>query len=236
MRRRSSRSRLALASIGTSWLWCALALSLSWSGPARAEIFKWVDEGSVVHYTTNRASIPIKFQDTVKIVETPPAAPPPVMREAELPPLPGPLLGEEELPPPRQGTSDVTGRLLEPAPAPPAEAAPRTRTASIAPSSALTLKSFSGKSEGWWRAQFYQQHQTVDRQQKIVDTHRTRLRQIIKSHAGGEQVLPLEDDPDFQKMADVLPREENRLNQIKRNFRRLEARADQLRIPESWRE
>jgi hypothetical protein len=199
-----------------------------------------VDESGIVHYTTNRASIPVKFQDTVKIVETPAAAPPPLMREAELPPLPGPEFGEEDLPsellPPREGSSDVTGTLLESAPARKSEPAPRTRTASIKPASPLTIKAYTGKGEGWWRAQFYQQHQAVDRQQKIVDTHRTRLRQIIKSHAGGEQVLPLEDDPDFQKMADILPREENRLNQLKRNLRRLEARADQLRIPGSWRE
>lgn len=232
MRRRVSFSASTLAfACGV-----ALAACLSWPGAGRAEIFKWVDENSVVHYTANRASVPIKFQDTVKIVETPPAAPPPLMLEADLPPLSGPGFGEEELPPPRQGTSDVTGSLLQGAPAPRTEAAPRTRTASVAPISPLNMKAYAGKGDGWWRAQFYQQRQAVDRQQKIVDTHRTRLRGIIKSHAGGEQVLPLEDDPDFQKMADILPREENRLNQLKRNLRRLEARADQLRIPESWRE
>ncbi len=221
---------------------CGLALVAFISVPAaaRAEIFKWVDENSVVHYTTNRASIPIKFQDTVKIVETPPVITPPLMREAELPPLPGPSFGEEELPldlpSPRPGSSDVTGNLLQSEPAPKAEPTPRTRTASIAPPSRLDVKAYTGKGEGWWHAQFYQQREAVGRQQTIVDTHRTRLRQIIKSHAGGEQVLPLEDDPEFQKMADVLPREENRLNQLKRNLRRLEARADQLRIPGSWRE
>ena len=220
----------------------ALLASLACPSPGRAEIFKWVDDNSVVHYTTNRAGIPIKFQDTVKIVETPPA--PPLLRTSDLPHLPElePPITEEslpgELPPPRGGT-DVTGSMLRSGAAPraaPSGAVPRTRTASIARTSPLALKAYVGKGEGWWRAQFYQQRDTVERQQKIVDAHRTRLRKIIKSHAGGEQVLPLEDDPDFQKMADVLPREENRLNQLKRNLRRLDARADELRVPESWRE
>lgn len=213
----------------------ALAAPLRWPMPVQAEIFKWVDDNSIVHYTTNRASVPIKFQDTVKIVETPAA--PPLLGGREIPSLPElePPITEENLPAPRGGT-DVTGSLLRsggPVTPVPTETKPRTRTASISP---LDVKAYVGKGEGWWRVQFYQQRDSVERQQKIVDTHRTRLRQIIKSHAGGEQVLPLEDDPDFQKMADILPREENRLNQLKRNLRRLEARADALRVPEAWRD
>jgi hypothetical protein len=132
----------------------------------RAEIFKWVDESSIVHYTTNRASIPVKFQDTVKIVETPPASPPPLMREDELPPLPGPGFGEEDLPsdlpPPLGGSSDVTGTLLQSEPARKAEPAPRTRTASIKPASPPSRPTGRARC---WRAQFYRQ-QAVDRRRR----------------------------------------------------------------------
>jgi hypothetical protein len=232
---------------------CLLAAGalLPLPSPALAEIFKWVDENNIVHYTANRASIPIKFQDTVKIVETPPEAPPLIRREVALPDtaLPAGVPGVEEqdlsdVPArPRDGRTDVTGDLLQggrETPRTGAESAGTrpapVRSASLGPSARLPLKEYVGKSEGWWRSHFYQSRQAVDRQQAIVDAHRKKLREIIKSHAGGNEVLPLEDDPDFQKMANILPREENRLNQLKRNLRKLEARAQELRVPDSWRE
>ncbi|OGP83989.1 MAG: hypothetical protein A2Y95_10390 [Deltaproteobacteria bacterium RBG_13_65_10] len=212
--------------------------------PAGAEVFKWTDENSVVHYTANRASIPIKFQDTVKIVETPPEMP--LARTREFPAsetgIPG--LEEEELPadssrgaPPSR--TDVTGNVLVSGQGAAAKSA-RTKTegreASIPRSAALPMQGYLGRGEGWWRAQFLESLRGVERQQQIVESYRDRLRQIIKSHSGGDAVLPLEDDPEFQKMANILPREESRLNQLKRNMRRLQARANELRIPSDWRE
>lgn len=226
-------------------LQCLILAAILTPSPARAEIFKWIDENEVVHYTANRASIPIKFQDTVKIVE--PSRSPTLFRSRALPvpeTAPGAGLagvGEEALPPERPGEApvrggDVVGGVLSsvdrPAPAPEEPSDQTLRTARTTP---LGLKGYAAKGEGWWRAQFVQSQDAVEKQQTIVNAHRQSLRKIIKSHASGNEVIPLEDNPEFQKMARVLPREENRLNQLKRNLRRLEARANDLRIPESWR-
>jgi hypothetical protein len=211
--------------------------------PAAAEIFKWIDENDIVHYTANRASIPIKFQDTVKIVEPP--ASPTLFRTRDIPAREGapglPGMAEDVLPAEHPGEAaigenDVVGGVLST----PRRAAPRAEQPSREPvrtarTTPLGLKGYAAKEEGWWRSQFIQRQDAVAKQQGIVNAHRQSLRKIIKSHASGNEVIPLEDDPDFQKMARVLPREENRLNQLKRNLRRLAARADDLRIPESWR-
>ncbi len=224
-----------------------LALAGAWllaAPPAGAEIFKWIDENSVVHYTANRASIPIKFQDTVKIVETPPETPLVRTREVPLPEAGVPAIEEEELPSETSESaphnqSDVTGHVLASGRAGAAKpTAPRNegRQASIPTSAALPMHGYLGRGEGWWRGQFLDARSAVERQQTIVESYRDRLRQVIKSHSGGDAVLPLEDDPEFQKMANILPREESRLNQLKRNLRRLEARANELRIPSDWRQ
>jgi hypothetical protein len=223
-----------------------LVLAGAWllaAPPAGAEIFKWIDENNVVHYTANRASIPVKFQDTVKIVETPPETPLVRTRELPLSETGTPSVEEEELPSETSGgtprnQSDVTGHVLSSdrsGAAGSGASAPEARHASIPRSAALPMHGYLGRGEGWWRAQFLDARAAVERQQTIVDSYRDRLRVVIKSHSGGDAVLPLEDDPEFQKMANVLPREESRLNQLKRNLRRLEARADELRIPSDWR-
>jgi len=213
-------------------------------GPAWGEVFKWVDDNEVAHYTSNRASIPIKYQDTVKLVETRSDAGLYRTREITLPEGPVPGFDEEPLAPepaagPRKTGTDVVGDVLEGEAegTPAAEAAPEsTRRTGIRRIARLGLREYTGKGEAWWRAQFAQARALVDKQQQVVDSHRDQLRQIIKSHASGNEVLPLEDDPEFQKLARILPREESRLNQHKRDLRRLDARATELRIPESWRQ
>jgi hypothetical protein len=240
MKRWSLCLRIAVGTLQCLILTAILSLS-----SARAEIFKWIDENEVVHYTANRASIPIKFQDTVKIVEPPSS--PTLFRSRRVPvpeTAPGADLGgveEEALPPERPGEApvrkgDVVGGVLSsanrPSAAPEASSGQPLRTARTTP---LALQGYAAKGEGWWRAQFIQSQDAVEKQQGIVNVHRQSLRKIIKSHASGNEVIPLEDDPEFQKMAHVLPREESRLNQLKRKLRRLEARANDLRIPESWR-
>lgn len=210
---------------------------------ADAQVFKWIDENKVAHYTSNRASIPIKYQDTVKIVEPEPRSDLFRTREVTLPQAGPPDLQEEYLPPepafaPRKPGTDVVGAVLE---TPGTDAAPANRAEAQEPparprrTSRLGLKAYTGKSEGWWHSRFARADTLVDKQQRIVDAHRKKLRKIIKSHASGNEVIPLEDDAEFQKMARVLPREEGRLNKFKRERRRLQARADEMRIPDSWK-
>ncbi|MFQ5457922.1 MAG: DUF4124 domain-containing protein [Myxococcota bacterium] len=211
--------------------------------PAAGQVFKWVDENEVAHYTSNRASIPIKYQDTVKIVEADTRSNLFQTREVPLPGTGTPGLQEEYLPPepasvPRKTGTDVVGGVLETpegAGTPQGAARPAEPRGRPARTARLGLKSYTGKGEGWWRARFSQAGGLVEKQQRIVDAHRNQLRKIIKSHASGNEVVPLEDDAKFQKMARVLPREESRLNKFKRDLRRLEARADELRIPDDWR-
>jgi hypothetical protein len=208
-----------------------------------AEIFKYIDDNEVVHYTANRASIPIRYQDTVKIVRPPASShlfrapdvpiPEPVYPEIEGGPLPPGVAGE-----PGDGGADVVGGVLSSRATRPSgqeseEAA--SRPARRTTTARLGLRAYSNKSEGWWRSQFIRERRVISDQRQIVDAHRKNLRKIIKSHASGNEVLPLEDDPEFQKMARILPREENRLNQFKRSLRKLEARANELRISDSWR-
>ena len=210
---------------------------------ADAQVFKWIDQNEVAHYTSNRASIPIKYQDTVKIVETESRSDLFRTREVTLPQAGPPDLHEEYLPPepaftPRKPGTDVVGDVLETpgtAASPANEATAQPPPARQRRTTRLGLKAYTGKSEGWWRSRFSQADALVDKQQRIVDAHRKKLRKIIKSHASGNEVIPLEDDPEFQKMARVLPREEGRLNKVKRQQRRLGARAEELRIPGSWR-
>ncbi len=206
---------------------------------ADAQVFKWIDENEVAHYTSNRASIPIKYQDTVKIVEPEPRSDLFRTREVTLPQAGPPDLQEEYLPPepaftPRKPGTDVVGGVFE-TPGTGSRAEAQEPPARPRRTSRLGLKAYTGKGEGWWRSRFTQADTLVDKQQRIVDAHRKKLRKIIKSHASGNEVIPLEDDPEFQKMARVLPREEGRLNKFKREMRRLGARADELRIPGSWR-
>jgi len=209
---------------------------------ADAQVFKWIDENKVAHYTSNRASIPIKYQDTVNIVEPESRSDLFRTREVTVPQAGSPDLQEEYLPPepaftPRKPGTDIVGDVLE---TPGTGAASGSRAEAEPPparprrTSRLGLKSYTGKGEGWWRSRFTQADTLVEKQQRIVDAHRNKLRKIIKSHASGNEVTPLEDDPEFQKMARVLPREEGRLNKFKRERRRLGARADELRIPDSW--
>ena len=85
---------------------------------ADAQVFKWIDENEVAHYTSNRASIPIKFQDTVKIVEPEPSSDLFRTREITLPEAGLPDLQEEYLPhepafTPRKPGTDVVGDVLE---------------------------------------------------------------------------------------------------------------------------
>lgn len=225
-----------------AFLLAAFLGALSLPGLARGEIFKWVDDNDVAHYTSNRASIPIKYQDTVKLVDT--GAGVFRARDLALPEGPAPEVEEERIPPEtatrsRKAGTDVVGDVLEGSPQGTRRAAAPPETAQrpvVSRTARLSLRAYTGKGEGWWRAQFAQAEAKVEKQQRIVDAYRNQLRSIIKSHASGNEVLPLEDDPDFQKMARVLPREESRLNQHKRDLRRLEARAQELRIPDSWRD
>jgi hypothetical protein len=175
-------------------------------------------------------------------VEAPPETPLVRTQEVPLSETGAPSIEEEELPSEISGgtprnRSDVTGHVLGSAGAgaeKPGASGHEGRQASIPKSAALPMHGYLGRGEGWWRAQFLDARGAVERQQTIVDSYRDRLRIVIKSHSGGDAVLPLEDDPEFQKMANILPREESRLNQLKRNLRRLEARANELRIPSDW--
>ncbi|MDP3937891.1 MAG: hypothetical protein Q8R92_07120 [Deltaproteobacteria bacterium] len=230
---------------GLPALLLALAIAgIGMPGAAQGEIFKWIDDKEVAHYTSNRASIPIKYQDTVKLVET--RADPGLYRTLDIALPEGPVPGFEEEPlapegdaPRRTGGTDVVGDILQgeaagaPAASAARQAAPRP---AIRRTARLGLREYVGKGEAWWQAQFAQANALVSKQQQIVDAHRNQLRKIIKSHSSGNEVLPLEDNPDFQKLSRILPREESRLNQHKRDLRRLDARATELRVPESWRE
>lgn len=235
--------RTARASRRPALLLALLVAALCLPAAARGEIFKWIDDNDIAHYTSNRASIPIKYQDTVKLVETRSDAGLYRTQELALPEGPVPDYDESPLPPedggaPRTTGTDIVGDVLdgEAAAAPAAPSGETVRRPVIRRTARLGLREYTGKGEAWWRAQFAQARALVEKQQKVVDAYRDQLRTIIKSHASGNEVLPLEDNPEFQKLARVLPREESRLNQHKRDLRRLDARASELRIPESWRQ
>jgi hypothetical protein len=139
------------------------ALLLSWGSPAMAEVYRWVDENGVVHYTTDLDRIPRHLRsqvpdegsepETERAVEEPGQAipgprtgTPPWLRSIPGPRDPGRVAthGPGEVPGPLAGTPPEVQAIPAPLRAAPAKSAPALRTAPTAAPARLATGSIEG--------------------------------------------------------------------------------------------
>jgi len=113
-------------------LLAAILVCGAWNAPtARAEVYMWVDEHGVTHYTLDREQVPSHLRDQIREVAPAPAPPPsaapePAPAPTLVPPpapapeaTPEPLPGESAAPEPEAPAAEVEALVAPPESAPP---------------------------------------------------------------------------------------------------------------------
>jgi hypothetical protein len=191
----------------------ALALALAPS-PASSEVFRWVDELGVTHYTTDRSTIPRRFRGDAQAIVASPAPRANRAPSAATPPrpLPSESLPSEPLPSEPPPSAALPGASLPSASEmPPPELAPPTPSAAIPaelPATEMTVPTQTPVDPGPIATPAIPPEDPraaeVAELEERIAADRERLRQIISTKRWDSAELA--SDPSIREIADRLPR------------------------------